>query len=208
MNNQHVQYGCGLCAPLNWRNFDASPTLRLQKLPLIGRYFSGGDYPVFPKNVEYGDIVKGLPIQPESCEAIYCSHVLEHLALSDFRLALKNSTTYLMKGGLFRFVLPDLEILAQSYLQSNNWDAAMTFMEQSYLGKKHRARGIKGFLQEWLGNSGHLWMWDFKAISLELQQTGFQKIRRAEFGDSAESYFKEVEDLGRWKDCLGIECVK
>ncbi|HEX8242224.1 MAG TPA: hypothetical protein VF541_01965 [Longimicrobium sp.] len=32
----HAQYGCGPCAPAGWRNFDASPTLRLQRLPAAG----------------------------------------------------------------------------------------------------------------------------------------------------------------------------
>ena len=34
----NVQYGCGLSDPEGWKNFDSSPTLRLQKLPLIGRF--------------------------------------------------------------------------------------------------------------------------------------------------------------------------
>jgi hypothetical protein len=207
-NGKYVQYGCGLSAPSTWRNFDASPTLRLQRLPIIGQYFRGGPYPSFPANVEYGDIVKGLPVSPGSCKAVFCSHILEHLALDDFRAALRNTILYLAPGGTFRLVLPDLEHLSRSYLDSTDADAALKFMEDSNLGRKNRAAGLGGILREWLGHSSHLWMWDFKAISRELEAAGFREIRRAEFGDSAEQRFKEVEDHDRWLDCLGVECIK
>ena len=36
MNEVYVQYGCGWNAPRGWRNFDASPNLRIDHLPLIG----------------------------------------------------------------------------------------------------------------------------------------------------------------------------
>jgi hypothetical protein len=208
IDSKFVQYGCGLSAPLTWRNFDASPTLRLQRLPIVGSYFRRGEYPIFPANVEHGDIVKGLPIPDESCKAIYCSHILEHLALQDFNIALQNTYRYLERGGIFRFVMPDLEQLTRDYLDSADSHAALTFMESSYLGKKTRSRGLVGLVREWSGNSAHLWMWDFKSIVPELQRVGFSEIRRAYFGDSAAACYKDVEEIGRWEKCLGIECIR
>ena len=82
----YIQYGCGLSAPENWVNFDSSPTLRLQKIPLIGGIATRKVR--FPDNIKYGDIVKGLPNIPyNSCDGVYCSHVLEHLSLEDMRIA-------------------------------------------------------------------------------------------------------------------------
>jgi len=208
MKNLYIQYGCGLCAPPDWRNFDASLTLRLQKLPLINQYFMRNQYPIFPPNVEYADIIKGLPISHESCKAVYCSHVLEHLALEDFWIAIKNTYSYLAKGGIFRFVVPDLEKLTRTYIESTATDAAIQFMEQSYLGMKQRPRNIQAILRQWLGNSTHLWMWDWKGISVELDNIGFKKVRLAEFGDSLDIRFKDVENKSRWIDCLGVECIK
>lgn len=83
----YVQYSCAWCAPAGWTNFDASPTLRFERLPIIGNLYTKNENR-FPENVEYGDIVKGLPVPDDSCKGIYCSHVLEHLSLSDFRVAL------------------------------------------------------------------------------------------------------------------------
>ena len=201
----YVQYGCGLSAPAFWTNFDASPTLRLQKVPIVGSFITRGG-PVFPRNVRYGDIVKGLPISQQSCVAIYCSHVLEHLALDDLRIALRNTLNYLQPGRVFRFVLPDLRRLARDYVESDGPQAARKFMEDACLGIVTRPRGLKGLARSWLGNSKHLWMWDFESMQEELQHAGFTGIRRAFIGDSSDPLFSEVEAPDRWEGCLGIEC--
>jgi SAM-dependent methyltransferase len=204
---QYVQYGCGLSAPINWENFDSSPTLRIEKLPLIGYLYSKKN-PLFPQNVNYGDIVKGLPLLPLSCEAIYCSHVLEHLSLDDFRTALRHTNLVLKPGGVFRFVLPDLEYCVRQYMNDTSSEAASNFMKEAYLGSEFRERGFKSLAKSFFGNSLHLWMWDYKSIYPELESAGFLEIRRAEFADSSDVMFKYVEDEDRWANCLGIECRK
>lgn len=201
----YVQYGAGLCGPQSWLNFDVSPTLRLQRLPIIGMLFNRMG-PRFPSTVRFGDIVVGLPIKPSSCAALYCSHTLEHLALEDLRKALQNTYRYLRPGGRFRFVLPDLEQLASDYLAHPGADAAMIFMKESCLGKSKRPRGIEGVLRSSFGNTAHLWMWDYKAMQQELIAAGFERIRRAAHGDSEDPMFNAVEDPGRWERCLGMEC--
>ena len=205
--NDYVQFGAGLCGPEEWINFDISPTLRLQRLPLIGTLFNSAG-PKFDRTVRYGDIIKGLPVEEGSCRAIYCSHVLEHLSLDDFRIALANTYKYLAPNGRFRFVLPDLEHLVKNYVNSSETDASMIFMKDSYLGCQSRPRGFSGILRAWLGNSAHLWMWDFKSISAELLTAGFTDIRRAKFGDSGDSMFEAVEERTRWDSCLGVDCIK
>lgn len=205
---QMVQFGCGLSAPSQWQNFDASPTIRLQKLPLIGGIIPAGEFGRFPANVHHGDIIKGLPIADESVKLLYCSHVLEHLTLSELRQSLRNCYRHLQPGGIFRFVLPDLEFMSKQYVSSVDPEAALEFMRVSWMGIENRQRGLVGFLKEWLGSSHHLWMWDYKSLSQELSAVGFQDIRRAYFGDSDIAEFSEVEDLQRWENELGIQCHK
>jgi hypothetical protein len=207
--HEYVQYGCGyLCHPPGWINFDASPTLVLQKMPLIGGLMKRIVKPRFPDEVRYGDIVKGLPIQKCSCKGIYCSHVLEHLCLNDFRIALRNTYDYLMPEGIFRLVMPDLFDLAQRYVNSSDPIASFIFLKSSSLGESQRRKSILNFLHEYLGNSRHLWLWDFNSTKIELEKAGFSDIRRAKYGDSENKRFIEAEDIDRWDNCLGIECTK
>src|ERR1700733_13711284 len=99
----YVQYGCGTWVPEGWLNFDVSPTVRIQKIPLIGRRLA----PMrFPDEVRYGDICKGLPVSDGSVDGVYSSHVLEHLALEDMKLALRNTRKMMRAGGIFRLVIP------------------------------------------------------------------------------------------------------
>lgn len=211
MTKIYVQYGCGLSAPKEWTNFDVSPTLRIQKTPLIGAILKSKLNTTFPRNVLYGDIIKGLPIHDNSCDGLYCSHTLEHLSLKDFRQSLINSYKILKKGGIFRCLVPDLEYSARLYikeLDNGNNLASLNFMSDTLLGVKVRPRGIKGFLNSFFGNSHHLWMWDVRSLSEELKNVGFTKIRACKFNDSEDEMFKYVEDIGRFENAVAIECRK
>ncbi|HEV8647573.1 MAG TPA: methyltransferase domain-containing protein [Burkholderiales bacterium] len=203
----YVQYGCGFCAPATWRNFDASPTLRFERIPIIGSLYSR-NASRFPDNVEYGDIVRGLPVADGSCRAIYCSHVLEHLSLDEFRRALRNTHALLQDGAIFRLVMPDFEECVKAYTSSQDAEAAIRFMSSSGLGTDARPRSLGSMLSALLGRARHHWLWDFKAARLELERSGFSEVRRARYGDSFEARFADVEEEARWANCLGIECQK
>ncbi len=205
----YVQFGCGLCAPTSFRNFDAGPAFWLQsRLPFLRQSLVRRGFPDYPRNVEYGDVIGGLPLREKSVDAVYCSHVLEHLALDDLRKTLRNVYLYLKPGGIFRFVLPDLEGLARRYLESSDAGAASQFMRASYLGVDSQGARFEKLSRSLFGRSAHLWMWDHKNIELELKEAGFTEIRRAVIGDNPDPHFAKVEDEGRWKDCLGMQCRK
>lgn len=207
----YVQYGCGLSSPKEWINFDSSPTLRIQKNFILGPIFKAFSPLVFPENILYGDIVKGLKIKEESCDGLYCSHVLEHLAYYDLLIALKNSYKILKPGGIFRMVLPDLEFLCKKYvsdLKEAKTDASFSFMSDSLLGVEKRNTSFVSFLKSFYGNSKHLWMWDFYSLESALSKTGFQGIRKCSFNDCIDNTFNFVEDKQRFINCLAIEAIK
>jgi hypothetical protein len=207
MEHQYVQFGCGLCAPEDWQNFDASPTFWLQsRIPFLTPLLVKKGFPDFPKNIKYGDVIKGLPIPAQSTQAIYCSHVLEHLALDEFHITLRNIFSYLRPGGIFRLVVPDLEQLTKSYLADPSPNASSRFMQDSFLGENCLTRGIRAMPRALFGRSRHFWMWDYKGMAEELGTAGFTEIRRAKFGDSLDPRFHSVESEARWTNCLGVEC--
>ena len=87
MDHRYVQFGCGMCAPETWQNFDAGPAFWLQsRLPFLTPLLVKKGFPPYPKNIVYGDVIKGLPVPPGSAAAVYCSHVLEHMTLDDARV--------------------------------------------------------------------------------------------------------------------------
>lgn len=212
MKKKYVQYGCGTCAPDAWENYDVSPTLRIQKIPvisLISRQLHSVD---FPANVKYGNIVEGLPdIQKDSCDGVFCSHVLEHLTLEEFRQALKNSYDYLKPGGIFRLIVPDLEFYINQYLEqkeNNIEDRSYLFMKGTHLGYEAPPKGFVKKVMSVFGTSKHKWMWDRASIEKELKAFNYQSIRECFFHDSEDEHFKLVEDKSRFADGIGFECKK
>jgi len=203
----YVQYGCGLSCPDGWQNFDASPTLRLQRLPLLGPLFKRGT--VFPDQVRYGDILAGLPVGDGTADGAYASHVLEHLSYEDFWTALRNTFRLLKPGGLFRLVVPDLEGRARVYVDKlgrGEADANSWLMRTSLLGEENRRRGAVALLRSALGHNAHLWMWDEPSLAAALRQTGFTDVRRCRFNDSADGAFRLVEEESRFRDtATGLE---
>lgn len=208
---QYLQYGCGLSAPVEWTNYDISPTLRLQKIPVLGKLLRDKAKVKFPENVLYGDIIRGLPVPDGSCDGVYCSHTLEHLALDDFRKALANTHKILKKGGIFRCVVPDLETAARSYLKSleqGDAEASSTFMRNTRLGIRVRPKGLTAQLKTIFGNAHHLWMWDGISLASELEKAGFRYVRICRFNDSEDEMFRYVEDVWRFHNSVAVEGKK
>jgi hypothetical protein len=210
----YVQFGCGDTAPAGWVNFDASPRLLVEKTPVVGSFVQMTIGKIFPTNVRFGNIVKGLPVGSNSARGVFASHVLEHLPRGDVPAALANVYRILYPGGTFRLIVPDLEWRAKRYLSAvgtNEPNSADWFLDSCALGAHSRDHGL-GHLRSMVGNSKHLWMYDFPTMKELLVNAGFENIRRCQFGDSADGMFAQVEGMDRFFDGehpeLAIEATK
>ena len=211
--DKYVHYGCGLDAPKEWLNYDVSLTLRINNFPIIGRFTKAIHHTDFPSNVKYGNVVKGLPnISNGSCKGIFCSHVLEHLALDEFNKALRNSYDYLKKGGVFRCIVPDLEYYINQYhadiRSSGSENASGKFIRGTHLGYETLGNSFKQRVMTMFGRSKHKWMWDKYSLKQELIKVGFSEVRICEFGDSIDLLFNKVENRVRYVGAIAFECIK
>ncbi len=213
----YVQFGAGLSAPDGWISYDASPTLRLMRIPLVGGLLCrlAGISTPFPKATVLGDVVKGLPVEQGSVTGAYGSHVLEHLALDDFRVALLNVLDILEPGGRLRLIVPDMRARVERYLESaksDDADAVHFLLDDTCLGLRSRPKTIVSRIRSLFGHNQHFWMWDKAAMVRELETAGFVKIRACVAGDCVDPAFLAVEDPARFVDNgiieLAIEAVK
>lgn len=90
-----LNVGCGSHYDDRWRNLDL---------------FSSD-----PAVLQY-DIRKGIPFKDGEFDAVYHSHVLEHLAPYQGRKLIAECYRVLKPGGVLRIVVPDLERIARLYL--------------------------------------------------------------------------------------------
>lgn len=63
------------------------------------------------------DIRKGLPYAATTFDAVYASHVLEHLSPADGATLVVEMRRVLKRGGILRLAVPDLERTARAYLE-------------------------------------------------------------------------------------------
>src|SRR5206468_6458028 len=61
---------------------------------------------------------RGIPFPDDTFEVVYHSHVLEHFPREGAREFLRECLRVLKPGGILRVVVPDLEVLARTYLHA------------------------------------------------------------------------------------------
>jgi predicted SAM-dependent methyltransferase len=125
--------------------------------------------------------------------------------------ALANTYKMLKKGGVFRMVVPDMELIVQEYINdkaNGKRDACHHLIKKTLMGLEKNPDNFIEKITSKLGNSKHFWNYDYDSLAYELEKVGFTKIRRAAFSDALDDVFRDVEDNGRWVFSLGIEAVK
>jgi len=155
------------------------------------------------------DLVKGIPAADGSLDAIYHSHLLEHLSRAEGVEFTAACFRVLRPGGLLRVLVPDLELWARSYVNGNQ------FFFDEYrrlgLGDDRALYPTHGAVfMGMLHNHGHKMGYDFETLKLLLETTGFIRLRRTLMRDSdlPEIAQAEGQDLLRSMESLCVECYK
>lgn len=159
------------------------------------------------------DLSKGLPFESESVDAVYHSHVLEHLDRLVARGFLSEMRRVLKPGGLCRIVVPDLEPLCRAYLTHidqcvqdplqipHHEEFVAELLEQSVRREAAATMGRTGVRrfaeQVLLGDARrrgetHQWMYDRISLPYILGQAGFRHITVETWGSSRIPGWQEI----------------
>ena len=91
-----LNLGCGSRHHPEWVNLDTDPD---------------------DETVRLWDVRDGLPFGDGTCDALYHSHLLEHLRSADVRTLMAETLRVCRSGAVIRIVVPDLERIAREYLR-------------------------------------------------------------------------------------------
>lgn len=143
------------------------------------------------------DLSRGIPFESGSVDAVYHSHVLEHLDRPVARAFLAETLRVLKPGGICRIVVPDFEFLCRAYVENvdlcrrdprqaaGHEDFVEGVLEQSVRREAAGTSGRKGLArlvdQIVMGDARrrgetHQWMYDRITLPHILKTVGYTDV--------------------------------
>ncbi len=186
-----LNLGCGQAPSEDWLNYDNSPAVWLAKSPTLARLLSrigviddgSAQFAAFcaANQIRYANAARRIPHESSTVDAIYSSHMIEHLVRDDAWAFLLECHRVLKPGGRLRLVVPDLHALVQQYLLRGNGDH---FLGQMQL-ETHLPPGVMRKMK-WLlfGGRGHHWMYDARSLGGLMEEAGFAAVEMMEPGQT------------------------
>ncbi len=207
-----INLGCGSRTSPDCINVDWSPYLRLKRswlgsrlAPLVLRGERRARFQALADDVLVHDLRRPLPVPDGSADAIYHSHVLEHLDRHLVGRFFTEVRRVLRTGGVHRVVVPDFEVGCRRYLA--HLEACVDHPEMAaehdeyvgYLIEQCVRREAIGTSQQppvrrvfenlLFGDARrrgetHQWMYDRVNLSAALSEAGFRDIRVMDYRTS------------------------
>jgi predicted SAM-dependent methyltransferase len=220
-----LHLGCGLNVVEGWVNIDGSWNARLAKYPRLRRALAVARVvPPESAKVEWRgdlrilDVRDPLPFSTSSCDAIYASHLLEHLFLDDALKLLRECFRLLRPGGTFRLVVPDLRAIVREYngervFHNSDEFAAMPAADRMNRRLLFRSPGaprgnvlmrVYAALKDF---QTHKWMYDAESLVAHMRSVGFGDVAERGFRESRIDDIDRLEHPGRVLQGEGI-CVE
>lgn len=222
-----LHLGCGPNVIDGWLNIDGSwsawfashqrlaralATLRIIPKRLVGNFY--------PENIKMHDLRRPLRfVADESCEAVYASHVLEHMLFPDAQLVLRESFRVLAPGGIARFVVPDLraivmEYIGQGTIADNHGEiptltGADRFSSRFLNASTTRQDGSPLYRLYTAMTNFHIhkWMYDGESLKKHMERAGFTHVAVRGLNESGIAGIEKIEDPIRVAGGNGV-CVE
>lgn len=194
-----LHFGCFNCPQDGWINTDVTPHIRIARVPgLASLLHAAGKMTadrlaehrrgVF-RRVRYLNVTGPWPFASDSMEAVFSSHVLEHLPLHGARQCLSESHRCLSKGGILRIVVPDLDRFVGDFTREGAFDWAVHFFEANEVSEKNM----------------HHFMYNFDSLRKLMLEAGFSAVHRRRF---REGDCPDIDRLDNRPESLFVEAVK
>jgi len=202
-----IHLGCGpSVAKTRWVDLDGSWNARLNHLPVLLRQAIRGFWRitgrqrvlVFPGHVRYLNLNRRLPYPDHSVDAIYASHVWEHLHLNVAKRVTLECARILKPGGILRVVVPDVRVFIRTYLETDADHAVVRLNEA--LGYQDLERVDSLFRRFYVALTQlhqHKFMYDEKYLIRLFAESGFVSVSRRECFDSGIPEITDVESPHR-----------
>lgn len=223
-------------------NVDYSIFLRIKKsrilrpfVPLVFRGERRDRFNSLPENILVHNLANGIPFEENSVDAVYHSHLFEHLDRDVADVFLREVRRVLKPGGIHRIVIPDLESICKAYIshiqicetnaneRKNHDSYVFPLLEQAVRREAagtSQQRPFRRFIENRLMGDArqrgetHQWMYDRISLKEKALNAGYTEVHSKTYDSSlipnwAEYGLDTDSDGKQYKpDSLYTEAVK
>ena len=183
-----------------WHNTDITPHIFVSRIPLaapllhllgkmtderMNEHRSG----VFRK-VHFLNVAKRFPFKDASVEAVFSSHIIEHLSPSVAEHMLRESLRVLEPGGVCRVVAPSLDLAVASYKEESPEAMLEMVFEHDHKSPKNR----------------HQWMYTGPSLVRLMKKVGFAEATEMNFREGKLPDLQLVDN--RPENSIYVEAIK
>jgi SAM-dependent methyltransferase len=185
-------------------NIDYSIALRVRNTkmlrPLVPLLFQGKrlkNFRALPENILVHNLAKGIPFPDGSVDAVYHSHLFEHLDREVGEKFLHEVKRVLKPGGIHRIVVPDFEFLCRDYIahieacasspaECSKHDSFVAPIIEQCVRREASGSSQQGGLRRFVENrllgdarnrgETHQWMYDKINLTAKALEAGYKQV--------------------------------
>jgi SAM-dependent methyltransferase len=202
MTARRLQLGAFDQPCAGWLNTDVTPHLMLARLPgapwlarRLGRIdehrhrqYRAGTF----RALRRLDVSRRFPFPDGSFEAVYCSHLLEHLYPEVAARCTREVHRVLAPAGVFRVAVPDLDAMVARYDAANPDEFVAGFLQAASAADERSA-------------ARHRWHYNEQSLARLLRAAGFSEPSRCAY---RQGRLPDVERIETREWSLFLEAVK
>ncbi len=195
-----LHLGCGQSPTPGWHNTDISPNILISRIPFAAELLGAiGRIPparveqhrdgVF-KQIHHLDVTKRFPFPDNYAEAVFSSHIIEHLTAKGAKHMLSECLRVLKPGGICRIVAPSLEWAMELYDHEHPESFLNAVFEVRENNPRHR----------------HWWMYTSESLQRTMRETGFAEVEACQYQKGRLPDLQEIDN--RPKNSIYVEGTK
>lgn len=139
----------------------------------------------------YWDLRRGIPFADNTVEAVYSSHLFEHLTYDQGQTLMKEALRALRPGGSFSIVVPDARMYVEHYMGMRDlpdhyfcWDPAVN--NSTRIDALNYVAYMAG---------EHTYMFDLENLLFRLEDAGFTGVQAREFDPETDLIERDYESI-------------
>jgi len=146
------------------------------------------------------DLNRPLPFDDNSFAGIFSEHVFEHFDLDQGESILRECLRVLKPGGSLRLIVPDGEKILRTYLEN-----PAELISRRGNSNPHAIDAVNSYFRQ---RYEHQYIYDWPMLKHQLEETGFEQIRRVDFKQAIASNQIVLDDSKYAWESLYVEAVK